>query len=284
MPKATGKSGRGGKSSKTAHVLNLLTETDHTQEEGSAGRTPPAAPPTPPQLADNETVAATIRDALEEDLAAELGEAPVEALPEEDFIPMQDFAPAVEPEATVDATPLEEAPAPEPEPQPEPVPDPEPEPEPVLEQAQDPAPMPAPEPEPEPVAEMEPEPAPEPEAVPEPVPTSAPEPVPEPEPAPAAEAKEEVPEEDRPITCLNVMQELVEEKVDKYMKMFGLCTCPRCRVDVVALTLTSLPAKYVVVRENEATPMLTVYEGRYNTAVIAQIMWACKKVLDNPRH
>ena len=274
MPKATGKSGRGGKSSKTAHVLNLLTETDHTQEEGAAGRTPPAAPPAPPQLADNETVAATIRDALEEDLAAELGESPAEALPEEDFIPMQDFAPAVEPEATVDATPLEEAPAPapEPEPQPEPVPEPEPEPEPGLEQAQEPAPMPAPEPEPEPVAEMEPEPAPEPEAVPEP------------EPAPAAEAKEEVPEEDRPITCLNVMQELVEEKVDKYMKMFGLCTCPRCRVDVVALTLTSLPAKYVVVRENEATPMLTVYEGRYNTAVIAQIMWACKKVLDNPRH
>ena len=270
MPKATGKSGRGGKSSKTAHVLNLLTETDHTQEEGAAGRTPPAAPPAPPQLADNETVAATIRDALEEDLAAELGESPAEALPEEDFIPMQDFAPAVEPEATVDATPLEEAPAPEPEPQPEP--EPEPEPEPVLEQAQEPAPMPAPEPDPEPVAEMEPE------------PTSAPEPVPEPEPAPAAEAKEEVPEEDRPITCLNVMQELVEEKVDKYMKMFGLCTCPRCSVDVVALTLTSLPAKYVVVRENEATPMLTVYEGRYNTAVIAQIMWACKKVLDNPRH
>ena len=276
MPKATGKSGRGGKSSKTAHVLNLLTETDHTQEEGAAGRTPPAAPPAPPQLADNETVAATIRDALEEDLAAELGESPAEALPEEDFIPMQDFAPAVEPEATVDATPLEEAPAPEPEPQPEPEPEPEPvaemEPEPVLEQAQEPAPTPSPEPvpepDPEPVAETEPAPAPE----------------PEPAPAPAAEAKEEVPEEDRSITCLNVMQELVEEKVDKYMKMFGLCTCPRCRVDVVALTLTSLPAKYVVVRENEATPMLTVYEGRYNTAVIAQIMWACKKVLDNPRH
>ena len=276
MPKATGKSGRGGKSSKTAHVLNLLTETDHTQEEGAAGRTPPAAPPAPPQLADNETVAATIRDALEEDLAAELGESPAEALPEEDFIPMQDFAPAVEPEATVDATPLEEAPAPEPEPQPEPEPEPEPvaemEPDPVLEPAPAPAPTPAPAPvpapDPEPVAETEPAPAPE----------------PEPAPAPAAEAKEEVPEEDRSITCLNVMQELVEEKVDKYMKMFGLCTCPRCRVDVVALTLTSLPAKYVVVRENEATPMLTVYEGRYNTAVIAQIMWACKKVLDNPRH
>lgn len=275
MPKATGKSGRGGKSSKTAHVLNLLTETDHTQEEGAAGRTPPAAPPAPPQLADNETVAATIRDALEEDLAAELGESPAEAQPEEDFIPMQDFAPAVEPEAPVEAMPIEEAPEPEPEaapePEPEPVPAPMPEPEP------EPAPAPMPEPEPEPA------PAPVPEPEPEPAPAPMPEPEPEPVPVPAAEPEGQ-PQEEHHITCLNVMQELVEEKVDKYMEMFGLCTCPRCRVDVVALTLTSLPAKYVVVRENEATPMLTVYEGRYNTAVIAQIMWACKKVLDNPRH
>lgn len=255
MPKATAKSGRGGKSSKTAHVLNLLTETDHSPEEGAAGRTPPAAPPAPPQLADNETVAAAIRGALEEDLAAELGEDLLEeeapegkAAPEEDFVPMQDIAPIVESEAAVEAAP--------PEPQPEP------EPEPALE------------PEPEPEMEAAPEPEPEPEPVPEP----EPEPVLEPAPIP------QVNEEDRHITCMNVMQELVEEKVDKYMEMLGLCTCPRCRVDVIALALTSLPAKYVVVREHEATPMLTVYEGRYNTAVIAQIMWACKKVLDNPRH
>ncbi len=261
MPTATGNSGRGGKSSKTAHVLNLLTEADHTREEGAAGRTPPAAPPAPPQLADNETVAAAIRGALEEDLAAELGEslpeaapeAEPETLPEEDFIPMQDVVPTVEPETTVEAIP-----APQPEPAPEPVPEPEPE----------PIPEPIPEPEPEPI----------PEPVPEPEPEPIPEPMPEPEPIP------QVIEQEHRITCMNVMQELVEEKVDKYMKMFGLCTCPRCRVDVIALALTSLPPKYVVVHEHEATPMLTVYEGRYNTAVIAQIMWACKKVLENPRH
>lgn len=233
MPKATGKSGRGGKSSKTAHVLNLLTESDHSHEEGAAGRTPPAAPPAPPQLADNETVAASIRDALEEDLMAELG-------------------------------------VPTPEPQPEPEVEPEPEPE--------PAPEPEPEPEEDFVPMQEFVPVIEPEAPIEAIaPAPAPEPVPEPVPKP-------VPHEEHRIMCLNVMQELVEEKVDKYMKMFGLCTCDRCRVDVVALTLTSLPAKYVVVHEHEATPMLTVYEGRYNTAVIAQIMWACRKVLENPRH
>lgn len=272
MPKTTGKSGRGGKSSKTAHVLNLLTETDHSHEEGASGRTPPPAPPAPPQLADNEEVAATIRDALEEDLAAELGVALPEPTPEEDFVPMQDFAPTVEPETTIEATPTEE---PAPQPAPEPAPQPEPEPEPIPE----PEPEPEPIPEPVPIPEPEPVPEPEPPAPPEPVPVPAPAPVPTPAPVPAP-----VHEEEHRITCLNVMQELVEEKVDKYMKMFGLCTCPRCRVDVVALALTSLPAKYVVVHEHEATPMLTVYEGRYNTAVIAQIMWACRKVLENPRH
>lgn len=86
------------------------------------------------------------------------------------------------------------------------------------------------------------------------------------------------------ISYINVMQALVEEKVDKYIKLFGLCTCPRCKIDVMALALTNLPAKYVVTRENEAVPMLSVYEGRYNAAVISQVMWACKTVMDNPRH
>lgn len=86
------------------------------------------------------------------------------------------------------------------------------------------------------------------------------------------------------ITCMNVMQALVEEKADKYIAKFGICPCARCKIDVMALALTNLPAKYVVVRESEAIPMLTVYEGRYNAAVISQVMWACKRVMDFPRH
>ncbi|MEA4933405.1 MAG: late competence development ComFB family protein [Lawsonibacter sp.] len=86
------------------------------------------------------------------------------------------------------------------------------------------------------------------------------------------------------VSCVNVMHALVEEKVDKYIRLFGLCTCPRCRIDVKALALSNLPAKYVVVGEQERIPMLSVYEGRYNAAVVSQVMWACKKVMYNPRH
>ena len=35
---------------------------------------------------------------------------------------------------------------------------------------------------------------------------------------------------------------LVEEKAERYVKMFGLCPCPRCVADVKALALTRLPA------------------------------------------
>ncbi len=83
---------------------------------------------------------------------------------------------------------------------------------------------------------------------------------------------------------VNIMQFLVEQKVDKYIKMFGLCNCPRCKLDVMALALSKLPAKYIIIASNEAKPMMSVWEGRYNTAVISQVMWACKTVMDNPYH
>ncbi|UQT48929.1 late competence development ComFB family protein [Flavonifractor plautii] len=45
---------------------------------------------------------------------------------------------------------------------------------------------------------------------------------------------------------VNVMLGLVEEKAERYVKMFGLCPCPRCVADVKALALTRLLTKYVV--------------------------------------
>lgn len=83
---------------------------------------------------------------------------------------------------------------------------------------------------------------------------------------------------------VNVMQALVDEKCMKYIKMFGLCDCSRCVADVKALALTSLPSKYLVMHKGEVIPMLTVYEGRFSTAVTAQLINACKVVMDNPRH
>lgn len=83
---------------------------------------------------------------------------------------------------------------------------------------------------------------------------------------------------------MNIMEALVEEKCMKYINMFGLCTCSRCVADVKALALSNLPPKYVVMHKGELIPMLTVFEGRFNSALTAQILNACKIVMEHPRH
>lgn len=94
-------------------------------------------------------------------------------------------------------------------------------------------------------------------------------------------AGEEKPDE---YICFNVMQALVEDKADKYIKMFGLCNCSRCHIDVVALALSNLPPKYVVAQPHELIPRLSMYEQKYSVVVVTQVMSACRKVLDRPHH
>lgn len=89
---------------------------------------------------------------------------------------------------------------------------------------------------------------------------------------------------DPDILCFNIMQALVEAKADKYIRLFGLCSCSRCRIDVIALALTSLPAKYVVLHNKEIIPLLSTYETKYNAAIVSQVMGACRRVMEHPRH
>ena len=131
-------------------------------------------------------------------------------------------------------------------------------------------------PQPEPVAETPAAPVVEEAPQPEPVAETPAEPVVE---EPAAEKPDE-----EEVICANIMEILVERKAETYMELFGLCCCDRCKMDVQALALTELPAKYVVMGKNELPLRLSLYEGRMNTAITAQILRACKVVLAEPRH
>lgn len=136
-----------------------------------------------------------------------------------------------------------------------------------------------------PAAEPEPVPV---RPAPEPEPAVQPEPEAE-QPAPApAEALEPQPEhtflEPENPGYINVMQVLVEEKAPKYVQMFGLCSCKRCMEDVKAITLNHLPPKYVVLEPGDRVPRLTVYEGKYSSDITAQLLQACKLVMERPHH
>lgn len=83
---------------------------------------------------------------------------------------------------------------------------------------------------------------------------------------------------------INVMARLAEEKADKYIHLFGLCTCERCKKDVIALALNTLPPKYVVMPEWEFSIRFDMYASRYSTELTAELLQACKTVMEAPRH
>ena len=170
---------------------------------------------------------------------------------------------------------LEEPPTPEPEAPEVPEPAPADVPEASAPDGEAPAqPVPPPE-------EVPPEPEPAPAPVP---PQEAPAPVQEP-PAPV---QEEAPPEPGVLPdgaqLINVMERLVDEKLERYVRMFHLCECPRCLADAKALALTRLPAKYVVLSASARVPMLSLYQAKFDSDVTTQIIYACKEVMERPRH
>ncbi len=295
---------KNSKTSKTAHVLTLLSGGAPSEERpesppqdqadtqaapapvSSAPEPEPRRPLTPPILevsrANSEALSSTIQDALENALAEDLL-AEMPSVPAEEPAPVEEPAPMEEPVSVEEPVPAEE-----------------------------------------PVPVEEPAPAEEPAPVEEPVPAEEPVPVEEPAPLPAGQLIDGG-------KSINVMETLVDEKMARYVQMFGLCRCPRCLADVKALALTNLPAKYVVlpafaektlVDEKMAryvqmfglcrcprcladvkalaltnlpakyvvlpafaeSPFMEVYRGRYASAVTAQILYACRAVMENPRH
>ena len=144
--------------------------------------------------------------------------------------------------------------------------------------------------------------APEPPAPPQPKQESIPEPEPVPEsPAPASGAKlsqdeiekmlagfaAESEPEPQPMDdseFFNVMHRLTEEKADRYISMFGLCDCKRCRQDVIALALNGLAPKYVVMPPAEMTVRSDMYSVRHSGEITAQLLHACREVMEHPRH
>lgn len=297
------------KSNKTAHVLNLLsggepekevqqpqeakteaeTTTAKEEPEPAKAEAAPAPAPTPaitqaaaPEVPSNisiidngakeaDALAAQIHEELLKELEKEEGAAVTASAPVEEPSKMEEgsqkpkaeipAAPATEaPKAEIPAAPAAEAPEAEipaaavtEQPKAE-----TPTASPEASNAEISAPTPAePEPEQEEVLELSPD------------PLTEPEPPAEPEPD---------------YVMLNVMQRIVEDKIIYFMKQFEVCTCPRCKADTIALTLSGLPSKYKIVDKFAVDPLVSYYTGRLISQITVEALKACTQVKDNPRH
>lgn len=82
----------------------------------------------------------------------------------------------------------------------------------------------------------------------------------------------------------NVMERVVEERLDEMLKSYDCCKCERCRADIVALALNNLPPRYVVTDEGELFAKIQYTQKRYELEVVKQIAAAINMVKESPHH
>jgi len=82
----------------------------------------------------------------------------------------------------------------------------------------------------------------------------------------------------------NYMEELVFDSMKYVLKDIDICTCEKCMLDVAAIALNELKAKYVVTKKGSIYAKLNVLSKQFEVDVIAAITKASEIVKNNPRH
>ena len=75
---------------------------------------------------------------------------------------------------------------------------------------------------------------------------------------------------------------LLEDILNQYD---NICKCQKCKLDIMALALNSLPTKYIVSEQGEIyTKALAEVNKQQKINVITAITNAIEKVSSNPKH
>ncbi len=85
-------------------------------------------------------------------------------------------------------------------------------------------------------------------------------------------------------TYRNVMEMLVDQKLDEMWDTLDCCKCDRCRMDIIAYALNQLPPKYVVTKEGELYARLCELNNEHEIEVLIALTKAIKTVKDKPKH
>lgn len=82
----------------------------------------------------------------------------------------------------------------------------------------------------------------------------------------------------------NFMEICVEQTVDKMIEESGVCGCEKCRADIEAIALNSLPTKYIVTEKGEVFSKLSAFNPQFNIDVMSAVSQAIEIVKKNARH
>lgn len=82
----------------------------------------------------------------------------------------------------------------------------------------------------------------------------------------------------------NIMEDLVEGKLNELMRAANMCCCERCRADVKALALNNLPPRYVVSVGGDVYSHFQALNMQSQVNITTAIVAAIRVVRDSPHH
>ncbi|GAB6180964.1 hypothetical protein JCM14036_22830 [Desulfotomaculum defluvii] len=81
------------------------------------------------------------------------------------------------------------------------------------------------------------------------------------------------------------VEDMLDDVLNKYAeKNPGTCTCARCRLDIMAITLNNLPTRYVVTDKGGIYTKVDIEQIGGKAQIVAAIINSIKAVQKNPRH
>lgn len=82
----------------------------------------------------------------------------------------------------------------------------------------------------------------------------------------------------------NYMEDIVTKKVDSVLNLMNICKCEKCKLDIMAIALNELPAKYIVTDKGELYTKLRELEQQFEVDIETAIVKAAIFVNKSPQH
>lgn len=86
------------------------------------------------------------------------------------------------------------------------------------------------------------------------------------------------------MALLNMMEEVVKQKLDNTLENYDCCKCKICYYDILAIALNYTKPKYVNTLEGELLVKLNTTERQNNVDIEIGIIKAIEIVRHNPHH
>lgn len=86
------------------------------------------------------------------------------------------------------------------------------------------------------------------------------------------------------VILVNIVEEMVKQKVNELIKDLDMCKCNRCRLNACAIALNNLPPQYVTTEKGALLSKLEDIDMSYQTNLIVEVTKALMIVKERPTH